>query len=350
MTYIEMILLMMVVSICLYMAVADIRTGLIPNKVLLPYLLAGCIINTIYYGVFQREYVILFLENLVVTIAISFILYGIHIWSAGDSKLLIIVVFLLPIRIVWPYANTIAPAVYLMMIVFSVGYLFLIGEAIALDVRSKSIGFPKPSKFSLQHFGIELLKGLIILTAWNGLASSIFPTFYSNNVMLMSFVSFFLISILREDKIYNKCWLYIACGIIDVIIIVKSAQWITAFSVAHLIVNYIIIGVVMITTLIAGKYTYAVIPTSSVRPRMILSQTTVSQFMLSRVQNLPDYTFEDMRSRLTDEQADAVRRWESSKYGMQTVTIVKKIPFAAFIAVGTAIEVCIGIVIFMEWR
>ena len=41
-----------------------------------------------------------------------------------------------------------------------------------------------------------------------------------------------------------------------------------------------------------------------------------------------------MRSRLTEEEAAAVRRWKDSKYGKEMVVTVRKIPFASFIAVG----------------
>ena len=44
---------------------------------------------------------------------------------------------------------------------------------------------------------------------------------------------------------------------------------------------------------------------------------------------------EDLEARLTEEEAESVHRWEKSKYGSDTVVIVRKIPFAVFLALGT---------------
>ena len=54
---------------------------------------------------------------------------------------------------------------------------------------------------------------------------------------------------------------------------------------------------------------------------------------------------EDMRDRITEAQAQAVQRWGKSKSGSDTIVIVKKIPFAIFLVVGTFIYVLIRVVL-----
>ena len=44
---------------------------------------------------------------------------------------------------------------------------------------------------------------------------------------------------------------------------------------------------------------------------------------------------EDLRSRITSEEAESIHRWEKSAGGKPYVVIVRKIPFAIFIGIGT---------------
>ena len=67
---------------------------------------------------------------------------------------------------------------------------------------------------------------------------------------------------------------------------------------------------------------------------MVLSYMTVSSFLKSKVKGLPKYTLESIRTRITSEEAESIRRWKKSKYGKDTIIIVRKIPFAIFICIG----------------
>ena len=103
--------------------------------------------------------------------------------------------------------------------------------------------------------------------------------------------------------------------------------------------SYALVLVVMFTTWIASKYSYESIPTTEVKPGMVLSKSTVILFGPSRVKGLPQNSYEDLRSRLTEDEAAAVCRWATSKYGKPSVVIIRKIPFATFIALGTGIMI-----------
>lgn len=116
--------------------------------------------------------------------------------------------------------------------------------------------------------------------------------------------------------------------------LVLTRNSITASGVLRMTQTYLLVLLVMWTTWIAGKYVYESVPTEDVKAGMILSKSTVVCFAPSRVKGLPQISYEDMRSRLTEEEAAAVRRWKDSKYGKETVVTVRKIPFASFIAVG----------------
>lgn len=62
----------------------------------------------------------------------------------------------------------------------------------------------------------------------------------------------------------------------------------------------------------------------------------------SQVRGLPRITTEDLDARLSKNEAESVKRWEFSKYGQPTITIVRKVPFAVFILIGTLFFLFIG--------
>ena len=66
-----------------------------------------------------------------------------------------------------------------------------------------------------------------------------------------------------------------------------------------------------------------------------------SQGLFQHVKNLPQNAQESMKAKLTEEEAQAVRRWEKSRYGQLTVVVVRKLPFAILISVGFLLFVCI---------
>jgi hypothetical protein len=92
------------------------------------------------------------------------------------------------------------------------------------------------------------------------------------------------------------------------------------------------------------KYNYQLIQTEQIRAGQILSVATIMSFSVSRVRGLPQGITEDLRSRITAAEAESVRRWESSKYGETHVVIVRKIPFAIFISIGTILFLIIEVV------
>ena len=78
--------------------------------------------------------------------------------------------------------------------------------------------------------------------------------------------------------------------------------------------------------------------TSKVEKGMVLAYSTIVYFIPSTIKGLPkEKTTEDIRSRITADEAESIKRWETSKYGQPEIVIVRKIPFAIFISIGTVI-------------
>ena len=149
-----------------------------------------------------------------------------------------------------------------------------------------------------------------------------------NNLILALAVNFFVV--LTLSQIRNK--------LSDtILLIVTIVGWVaiaalTATNQVHISTTFdwkawlFVLGIM---------YNYQEIPTAEVRAGQILSAATVMLFQTSRVRGLPGGMTEDLRSRITSEEAESVHRWEKSVGGKPHVIIVRKIPFAIFIGVGT---------------
>ena len=107
-----------------------------------------------------------------------------------------------------------------------------------------------------------------------------------------------------------------------------------------------VVLIVMLLRMISEKYNYQKVAVDDLKERMIPSAHTVLMFQQSRVKNLPMCMTEDLRARLDETQIEAIKRWKNSKYGKDYIVIVKKIPFAIYISVGTFLFMLIEVFYF----
>jgi hypothetical protein len=70
----------------------------------------------------------------------------------------------------------------------------------------------------------------------------------------------------------------------------------------------------------------------------VLSRSSILLMIPSAVKGLPKLTDETTRCRLTQSEVEAIKRWEHSKYGQDTVTIVRTVPFSPFIFAGVLLH------------
>ena len=72
----------------------DLRHGQIKNKHLIIAFTAGLVLNVIYYAVYCQDCLGITALNLLISALLSIGFYFVHIWSAGDSKLMIVLISL----------------------------------------------------------------------------------------------------------------------------------------------------------------------------------------------------------------------------------------------------------------
>ena len=193
----------------------DLRHGQIKNKHLIVGFAIGLVLNVIYYAVYCQDCLGITALNLLISALLSIGFYFVHIWSAGDSKLMIVLISLLPGRLFWANTDTIVPAAYLFLLVFSIGYLYLIGEAVYLDFHRHTVKLPTVTKAGAWAAIKPYLHAFVVLYAWNSVLSIALPFFVENNVLLLSLISYFLITILREKPVYHSKVLVGSCAVLD---------------------------------------------------------------------------------------------------------------------------------------
>ena len=328
-----MIVLVLLVSII--SAVTDIKSGKIYNRLLLPFSVLGLVFLVLYFT--KNQELASYLINLFIGSLLSIVLYKSKVWGAGDSKLWIFICAFLPFLIFDYNTYILYPSMYIFIYTFLFAYIYVISDTLLQLLRKrqfKAITFSKKGLtkdriliFISVYFMISIVYGLLTLLLeeyfiYNRLWISIFVI-----LLLNSKINFYI----ERFKRY-----YFA--ILATVYILVLALQVNLFD-SPVSVNYhlgpIIVWLVVITIrLISSDFNYDEINTKDVVAGMVLSKSSVANFTRSRIKGLPLYTDESTKFRITEPQAAAIKKWENSKYGNETIVVVRHIPFAIFISLG----------------
>ena len=335
MIFLEAALAAIMLLLLISASVSDLKTGKIPNRSILIAFAFGVWGIVPYYAIFAGDCLPAYAVNNLLSILISLMLYASGAWGAGDCKLLCATVFLLPARLYCLHNRSMASCFFLIALIFIAALLYIMGETIYLGIRRKDL-----IRFPGLHLNMKsYLHGLgfyfFFLNLSDVLLVRIIPSVVLNDALFLMAVHFVLIllAMLLEPR---ASWT--AVGIMAAVWAASLLTGLTHFSLSG--INWKIYIVAILLTwfrAIADKYNYKSIAVSELKPGMILSLATIMLFSGARIENLPVFSSEDLKSRLTPEEVESVKRWAKSKNGHNTIIIVRKIPFALFIAIGTVL-------------
>ena len=325
-------------------ALSDIHRGIVSNKSILFALAVGIVSVIPYYVFFASDCFVAYVINLVIGIGIGLLLYAMGIWGAGDSKLLSVTVLLFPARLYCINNSGLASCFLLISIVFIIACIYVIVDTLVLGIKQKDLFKLTKRKFAWRGY----LKGFfflfLMLALFNGILFVILPDTLLIDGTLLAAIHFVVILIgLRLEKKANW-YIVLAMGVVYVVMrLCKAVQF--GFSGINWGV-YVVVILLMLFRSFADKYNYKTIPVSELKPGMILSIESSLLFAKSRVKGLPAFSTEDLKSRLSAEEVNSINRWSKTTSGQETIVIVRKIPFALFLGVGTLIfavwEVMVG--------
>lgn len=314
----------------------DIKKGIIHNKLILISGIIGIAFDLIYYIVFAKSLFDEFLKNATFLIIISVLMYAFHIWAGGDCKLLILLLLIYPARYYWYYNNSRFTFWLFMALTFSVGFVYIIFDSVCNFIKERNS--QKTFFTKLKYVMVNYVKNIIYLIALR----HIYSIFIGDKIQISNAV-YFVICVafifgINQIKLFKSWIVVVAVFLFDIImsVITKyipvSVDWL----------NYVLLFGIMIARVFAESYNYEKIKTDDIKAGMVISRTDSMLFSQSRVKGLPGISDETLRSRITQEEADSIKRWKNSKFGLSELTVVRKIPFAVFIVLGLVLYLIVG--------
>ena len=317
----------------------DLHTNKVYNKDIILFLIIGFVIQTSSIIFFGTEYLLPWVIAFFFICVLAYSFYVSHIWAAGDAKLIIALFFGILSCLFPSWQDAIPYAILLPGFIFSIGFIYIFVESVIFlihDIRHRSISIsPRiifktwPSQLSSWLLSYNMI--CLCHLAW---------AYVTKNISIPSWI------ILAFDFAFVSVYFHIVdsktkkkvSGIAILLVrIVFTLLGLSNFSSFLPVIPLMTAVLILLLRMLISRYNYREIPTENIRVGHILAQTSMPFMMVSSVKGLPKTTDETTRSRLSQEEVDAIHRWKSSKYGQYTVWIVRHMPFAPFISVGTVV-------------
>lgn len=345
----ESLLITLLLAMLVQASVSDCKNSTISNKLLAGISGPAIAVDLIYYQAFAKPYFSGYIANSLLLVVVGVLFYSFHLWAAGDSKLLFAVSLCIPGRFYSLRGSGRCISFLIVVLIFSLAYLYVVAESVVVGIKRKNLFRPDKLRIDWGRQIISYLSIVSATTLFHLLLSILIEERLGEDVYLATAINFLLVLVLVQirDRFSTKL-LCIWAAISWIVIVCLSAAHIVSMHFSPNLGSCMLVLAIMATRWIAEKYNYQTIPTAQIKAGQILSMATVMRFSSSRVHGLPTSTTEDLRSRLTVQEAESVRRWARSANGQPHVVIVRKIPFAIFIGLGTALFLLIEVV--MLWR
>ena len=342
MIYIEAFMLAIVIFTLCVATITDFKKGVIPNKLLASAGVISVILDVIYYFVFYDSGLGLFLSDVACVLIVAILFYALEIWAAGDSKLLLIVAIGIPSRLYSFIPISFCPIFILIMVIFSLAFIYSAGETIVrsiIDKRKiwKEIGFEFSAKDAL-YVGITLIFMVLSVLLCNVAIGFILKGYEGNYVLLILAADFIITLILIEIR--KKLSIKIMT-VISVIMLIAAIAffWLGYFNLSlgsGGLLSIIVMLITVVIRMLSGKYNYQEISMDRLKSKMVLSMGSAIRINMSHMIDSPLSVTENRKARLTQSQVDSIKK-NAEKYRCNNIVIVRKLPFAIFIFIGTIV-------------
>lgn len=329
MRWMELIYLLVMISLCVVVIKSDLFEGMVYNKTLLIYGVIAVALDIVYYGFFQREMVIPFLINSLVVSITALILFYTHCFAGGDCKLLMILVLLFPANCYMTYGNSLITMVFTIGFAVFYGYFYLLVSSLYLLIKKKNSMSMSYVRNSLFVFAKSFFCAMIYISGVNLIIRLIAMQGMNISVWIIRIICIGCSLLVGKKPIFRKKWMLSIGIVIDILLSIMLKM--IPFSIHP--ENYILVIALLICQLTIRTSLYEEIPVEELKKGLILSMGTSMMMQSSRIRGLPGISSEDLRDRLTEVEAESVKRWAKCKK-IEKITTVRKIPFAAFIACG----------------
>lgn len=337
MIFLEAYQIAILIALFVDAALSDLRKGIVSNKSILFALAAGTASAIPYYAFFAIDCLTVYIINLVIGIGVGLLLYAMGIWGAGDSKLLSVTVMVLPARLYCINNRSLASCFLLISLIFIIAFIYVIIDTFVLGIKQKDLFKLPKRQFNWKGYLKGFLFFFLMLALFNGVLFAVLPDTLLIDGTLLAAIHFvvILIGLWLEEK--ANWYIVLAMGAAYAAMLICRIVRFDLSGVNWAI--YVVVIFLLLFRAFAEKYNYKAIPVAGLRPGMILSMGSVLLFAKSRVKGLPTVSTEDLKSRLSVEEVNSIVRWSKTANGQEEIVIVRKIPFALFIGLGTLLFV-----------
>ena len=317
-------------------SITDFKNQKILNKSLMIATVFSLLTYVALYQQVETQSIIPFIVNIIIGIVMSFLFFHFQIWAAGDAKMFVTILLMIPYNLYEANEKNVFPGMQLLIMIFSLAFIYVIIETIVLSFKDekkvKTIDMKAITRKEILEFLVQYFMGYFLILFINNISIQFWQQFREYNEILILLCNMLLLMFLYKRvnnmKLTIKLLIvFIICNFIYYIIF--------GFQIYSVNLKYIIIvAVIMIIRAISEQYNYREIKIEELQPKMILSYESVINFYGSKVKGLPTKTTETTKSRLTQEEVDSIKRWSKTKRGKDTIVTVRYMPFAPFILCG----------------
>lgn len=305
-------------------AYSDIHQGTVPNR----WLIKGIGVSIVFQVlsvILDQRFLLSWSITFLLAGSIAILLYIGGLWAAGDAKLLLYLFLCIPQSLIEP--GSYIQGILIYFFIFIPAFCWIVIDSVLLTIR-KDERFSPPSITGKQI--ITVLSIAIEVLSIDLLIQQIFPRFYIENRMLVSVLMLIIGYSISNTVLFRKYSIFFLFAVTLTVLLLQNHISLNP----SMVKTYLPLSIILLIRNWASGFNYKRIQTSDVKPGMILSSGTTMLFSRSRVKGLPTFSLENMDSRLTEKEADAVQRWGKSVFGKSTVIIVRKLPFAILIFFG----------------
>ena len=329
MQIVEAVGLVLIIVLCILCTISDLKYGTIRNKTLAVFLVLALLFDFVYYGYYVNDLLFEFLINLGIVFVVSLILFFTHSFAGGDCKLIIVLSLFYPARFYVIFSGSNVTLFIAIILSIFVGYCYLLANSIWNIITKKVKITTHYIKSSLSSF----------LKAY--LAASIYISLINLFVYIFGLYGLMFNIWITRALCLTLAWFIGRFSVLKRIVplICASALILVGSILLNIIPfsinpeNYILVLILLFCQITIKANIYESIPVSDLKAGMILSTMSTVLMQTSITKGLPKLSTEDLKSRLTDSEINSVKIWAKAT-NTDTLTIVKKIPFAIFISIG----------------
>ena len=118
-------------------SITDFKNKKIYNKNIIIAISISILTYLFLWHQIETIYIKNYFINLFISLIIAFLFFYFKIWAAGDAKLFIAIVIMIPYEIYEVDTDNVFPALYILIMVFSIAFIYVAIETAYLWIKDK---------------------------------------------------------------------------------------------------------------------------------------------------------------------------------------------------------------------